>query len=87
LPPPPRAPRAFEKTSKKSIFLNKYAGLIYFIVAWHAFGYLIVGYAKESAKKEGLELYQLQGKHSNYKRIDIGKNFEIKVTDESSDNK
>ena len=34
-------PKAFQG-GKKSIFLNKYAGLIYFIITWHAFGYLII---------------------------------------------
>ena len=44
-----------EEEKKKSIFINKYAGLVYFLVVWHAFGYLFVSFAKETAKKEGME--------------------------------
>jgi hypothetical protein len=47
-------PKAFQE-KKRSIFVNKYAGLVYFLVVWHSFGYLFVSYAKESAKKEGIK--------------------------------
>jgi hypothetical protein len=45
-------PKAFRE-KKKSIFLNKYAGLIYFIVVWHAFGYILISTAKSTADKQG----------------------------------
>ena len=51
-----QVPKAFQG-GKKSIFLNKYAGLIYFIITWHAVGYLIISFAKNTAKKEGLLLF------------------------------
>jgi hypothetical protein len=53
-PNKPQVPKAFQE-KKKSIFINKYAGLVYFLVVWHAFGYLFVSFAKETAKKEGME--------------------------------
>ncbi len=45
-------PRAF-KSKKKSIFLNRYAGLLYFLITWHTFGYLIISSTKDKAAKEG----------------------------------
>lgn len=48
----PQAPKAFAQ-KKKSIFLNRYAGLIYFLVVWHAFGYVIVAGAKKKASLDG----------------------------------
>jgi len=50
----PQVPKAFQE-KKRSIFVNKYAGLVYFLVVWHSFGYLFVSYAKESARKEGIK--------------------------------
>lgn len=51
----PQAPKGFQ-SRKKSIFLNRYAGLVYFIAVWHAFGYVIVSGAKRKAESEGLIL-------------------------------
>lgn len=48
----PPIPKAFKKKNK-SIFLNKYSGLIYFIVVWHLFGYVLISSAKKQADNEG----------------------------------
>lgn len=48
----PQAPKQF-KAKNRSIFLNRYAGVFYFILAWHTFGYLIVKLAKVNASKRG----------------------------------
>ena len=49
----PHAPKAFKERIKKNIFLNRYASIIYFLVAWHAFGYFIAAAARNKAAKEG----------------------------------
>ena len=49
----PRAPKSFRAKLKKNIFLNRYASIIYFIVTWHAFGYIIAAAAKNKADREG----------------------------------
>jgi hypothetical protein len=49
----PQAPKAFKEKIKKNIFLNRYASILYFIVAWHAFGYSIAAAARNKAAKEG----------------------------------
>jgi hypothetical protein len=48
----PQAPKTFKQT-KRSVFLNRYMGIFYFLVAWHVFGYLIASATQNRAKKDG----------------------------------
>ncbi len=48
----PKAPKTF-KQKNRSIFINRYAGLVYFLVAWHTFGYFIIKLAKDNANQRG----------------------------------
>ena len=49
----PQAPKTF-KQKNRSIFINRYAGLVYFLIVWHTFGYLIVKLGAKSAEQRGL---------------------------------
>lgn len=49
----PKAPKSFKLTNR-SIFMNRYAGLVYFLIGWHLFGYVIMSTAKNRAEKQGL---------------------------------
>jgi hypothetical protein len=46
-------PNTFKKKSKKNVFLNRYAGAVYFLIFWHAAGYLLFSGADTAAKAEG----------------------------------
>ena len=47
-----KVPQGFKQKNRR-IFLNRYAGVIYFLLAWHTFGYLIIKFANISAHKRG----------------------------------
>ena len=78
-------PKAF-KEKKRSIFINRYAGLIYFIVVWHTFGYFIASSARNKAQKEGKELHEYLSPGANVKRIELGFDTSSRPT-KSEDNK
>ncbi len=48
----PKVPKVLAKKSK-SILFNKYFSLVYFLIGWHAFGYLIIKLAQNKAEREG----------------------------------
>lgn len=50
----PQVPAGFRERARNSIFVNRYAGVIYFLITWHAFGYFLTDLIKNQAKKEGL---------------------------------
>ena len=50
-----QVPKAFTQ-KKSSIFMNRYAGLIYFLISWHCFGYIVMKLAKAKAEEEGFFL-------------------------------
>lgn len=81
----PPVPKSFKKTNR-TIFLNKYAGLVYFLVAWHTFGYLIAKLAKLKANKEGIELHEALAQGAKVTKIELDKDFKFKVTDLNQDN-
>lgn len=59
----PQAPKTFAQ-KKRSIFLNRYAGVIYFLVCWHVFGHLIIFGAKDKAKQEGIRHKNVEFKNN-----------------------
>lgn len=75
----PKAPKTF-KQKNRSIFINRYAGLVYFLVAWHTFGYFIIKLAKDNANQRGLELHETLSEGTNLTKIEFNKNFEVKIT-------
>ncbi|CAF0854314.1 unnamed protein product [Brachionus calyciflorus] len=76
----PQIPKSF-KQKNRSIFLNRYAGIVYFIVVWHAFGYVLISSAKKKVDLEGLDMNRVMAQGSKVKKIEINKNFEIKTTE------
>lgn len=48
----PQAPKTFAQ-KKRSLFFNRYAGVVYFLICWHFFGSVVLSAAKEKAKKDG----------------------------------
>lgn len=64
-------PQGF-KQKKRSVFLNRYFGVFYFIVVWHALGYFSFGLIKEKANSEGKDLQEfLSLDSSRVRRINI----------------
>ena len=41
------------RQKKKSVFLNRYAGVFYFLITWHCFGYIVASVAKKKANEQG----------------------------------
>ncbi len=41
------------KQKNRSIFFNRYTGIVYFLISWHMFGYLIMNLARDNAQKKG----------------------------------
>lgn len=76
----PKAPKTF-KQKNRSIFINRYAGLVYFLVAWHTFGYLIAKIAKIKANQQGLEVHEILAQGTNTTKIELDKDFKFKVTE------
>ena len=55
----PKVPKAFKAQQqkgffKRSVFLNRYAAFIYFLITWHTFGYIIFKSVSNRAAQEGL---------------------------------
>jgi len=48
----PEVPKSFKQTNR-SLFMNRYAGGVYFLIVWHIFGYFLISSAREKAEKDG----------------------------------
>ena len=78
----PKAPKTLRQ-SKKSILLNRYYGIVYFLIGWHAFGYVIAKSAHNRAQKEGIDLVDIFARQTDtrIKQIEITRDFKVKVSD------
>lgn len=76
----PEAPKTF-KQKNRSIFMNRYAGGVYFLIGWHLFGYIIIKTARNKAEDQGMTLHEAIVGDKTVRKIELGKDFTIKITD------